>query len=64
MPDLRDLTGIDYSKNYVVIIMILHSATYIVENYKDRLFDFSSLQITYLDDLHDFVQAASALMRQ
>ena len=37
---------------------------YIVENYKDCLFDFNSLQITYLDDLHDFVQAASALMGQ
>lgn len=37
---------------------------YIVENYKDYLFDFSSLKITYLDDLHDFVQAASALMGQ
>lgn len=35
---------------------------YIVENYKDYLFDFSSLEITYLDDLHDFVQTASALM--
>lgn len=35
---------------------------YIVENYKDCLFDFSSLQITYLGDLRDFVQAASALM--
>lgn len=37
---------------------------YIVENYKEHLFDFSSLEITCLDDLHDFVQAASALMGQ
>lgn len=35
---------------------------YIVQNYKDCLFDFSFLNITYLDDLRDFVQAASALM--
>ena len=37
---------------------------YIVENYKDCMFDFSSLKITYLDDLRDFVLAASALMGQ
>lgn len=37
---------------------------YIVENYKEHLFDFSSLEITCLDDLHDFVQMASDLMRR
>lgn len=35
---------------------------YIVENYKDYLFDFNSLEISFLEDLHDFVQAASNLM--
>ena len=37
---------------------------YIVENYKECLFDLSCLKITCLDDLRDFVQAASALMGQ
>lgn len=34
---------------------------YIVKNYKEHLFDFSSLAITCLDDLHDLVQAFSQL---
>ena len=37
---------------------------YIVQNYKDCLFDFSFLAIYCLDDLHDFVQTATKLMAQ
>lgn len=34
---------------------------YIVENYKEHLFDFSSLVLTCLDDPYDFVQATSQM---
>ena len=36
--------------------------SYIVENYKEHLFDFSSLAIASLDDPYDFVQAATQML--
>lgn len=36
--------------------------SYIVENYKEHLYDFGLLSITCLDDPHDFVQAATPIL--
>lgn len=40
----------------------LDKDSYIVENYKEHLFDFNSLSVTSLDDPLDFIQTASKLM--
>lgn len=38
--------------------------SYIVENYKEHLFDFGLLSITCLDDPHDFIQAATQMLER
>lgn len=52
------------AEGHTIVQPDLEKDAYIVENYKDYLFDFSSLEITCLGDLYDFVQVASALMGQ
>ena len=52
------------AEGYTIIQPDPDKDSYIVENYKEHLFDFGALAIACLDDPHDFIQAATQMLER
>lgn len=52
------------AEGHTILQPDLDKDSYIVENYKEHLFDFGLLSITCLDDPHDFIQAATQMLER